>query len=171
MEKKIMATENKPNYHDGGGQCRTVSANPALAIEGRTRSAQTSSEEFAAATKSAASLRSSATKRPRGNRELLRLCHEFNRLERIALDRWDDDNFDWADLLKRQRILSLEISAIQPETVEDYRAIVRAIVGWRRGVPPEDIDDMTERNSHLLTFLMRSLVGIPHRKARNFHFA
>jgi hypothetical protein len=169
MDHRIPSTENNPGCTSGSKQHRAVATEPAPAkgpIMGPDRTAEFI--EFASVTdaKDAADAVLATCGRPKGNKQLIRLCAEFRRLERIALDRWEDDGDDWANLLEAQRILAMQISSVRPATLDDYRAIVRAILGWKRGLATENADDCTGRDAHLLTFLIWSLAGVSHRKAR-----
>jgi len=99
-----------------------------------------------------------------GEKELLDLCEQFRRLERTSRDMWKyDDHEFWRTLFERQQTLVGRIITMRPRTLEDFRAISRAVTGWVPGAPPHDLDDLCGTDGELLSFLLGSLVEVAPR--------
>ncbi len=91
--------------------------------------------------------------------ELLRLCAEFYQLERTSRDLWEYENPSfWAVLFQKQQVLADKICALQPKTLEGFKALARAITGWSPGMSDQDFEDINGSDAQLLGFLMRHLV-------------
>jgi hypothetical protein len=91
---------------------------------------------------------------------LLRLCSRFRSLERIIQASWtEEDEESWQDALEEQEILSAKIGAHRPRTLYEFQEVARALLGWTKGMPLDDIADLSGRDSYLLCFLLTSLVN------------
>jgi hypothetical protein len=96
---------------------------------------------------------------PQRDYELIQLCEEFGELERTSRVAWDYENKKfWSALLQRQQALADKICAMRPATLEEFRALARAVTGWCHNMEDDELEDMTGRDEQLFGFLMRGLV-------------
>ena len=97
----------------------------------------------------------------RCNSKLFDLCQRFSLLERVNRELCDVEvpGF-WERVLELQTALAVKICAIQPRTLEDFRAIARALVGWTHDMDGGKMDDLNGCDGQLLSFLWSNLIGM-----------
>ncbi len=96
---------------------------------------------------------------PQRDCELIQLCEKFGELERTSRVSSDYENKEiWSALLQRQQALADRICAMKPATLEEFRALARAVTGWSHNMEDDELEDMNGRDEQLFAFLMRGLV-------------
>lgn len=93
------------------------------------------------------------------NVELLQLCSEYVKLERICRDESNSRSDDYlSDIHKQKMELAAGIIDTKPTTLSEFRALARAMFGWRPSMTYIDLEDLNGCDAELIHLLINGLV-------------
>lgn len=93
------------------------------------------------------------------NVELLFLCSKYIKLERICRDETTRSDSDYLEKIHKQKMVLVDgISKMKPTTLSEFRAVARAMFGWRPNMKHIEFEDLNGCDAELIHLLINGLV-------------